>query len=177
MIKLMKFLIVGIGNPSYSKTRHNTGKYSKTRHNIGELLVNTFLSMKNILHIENTYNCKIETLVSCDFVNTCGSKVYAHAKSFDYTIVVVDDMETKLNKIRFVYPTNGHKGHNGIRDIMRYLKNDFCSVRIGIGRPKSGTVNEFVLGKFTDYELSTIMLLEEDFLAGLIKFIQKCSLK
>lgn len=155
-------LIVGIGNPGE--------QYKYTRHNAGAIIVKDAIDLRYKLELELQYQCKINTLICCDFVNICGKVVYANI--CDCVIVVVDDMETSLGLMKFVYPTMGHRGHNGTRDIMRYLGNNFCSVRVGIGRP-AGDVSDFVLSNFTTTEMKTITGLVNGFKTELNAFLSK----
>ena len=63
-------------------------------------------------------------------------------------IVIYDDMDIKLGKIRIRKKGSGGT-HNGMKSIIAHVRSyDFTRIRIGIGKPKEdeNTV-EFVLGK------------------------------
>jgi PTH1 family peptidyl-tRNA hydrolase len=163
---MKRILIIGIGNPGH--------QYRNNRHNAGSLLVNySFSDASVVLELENDYNCRIDILMCCSYVNTTGDIINTH--NADIVINVVDDMETDLGKIKFVYPTQGHKGHNGTRNIMKYLGNRFCSVRIGVGRPVGLSVHEFVLSDFKPNEKEIILSLKKFLLDGLKEFLKKIS--
>lgn len=161
---MKKLLFVGIGNPG--------NLYKNNRHNVGAILLSSmFNDISLILNIEKKYNCKIDLLTCCSYVNTTGDFISTY--SADCIMVFVDDMETSLGKVKFTYPTLGHKGHNGIRNIMKYFKNQFCSIRIGIGRPPSKiNVDDFVLSNLTYEEKQTILNLSSNVYDELIKFIE-----
>ena len=47
----------------------------------------------------------------------------------------------------------GLAGHNGLKSIAQCLgSRDFLRLRMGIGRPRQGSVSNFVLQKFSDVE-------------------------
>lgn len=161
---MKRILIVGIGNPG--------NQYKNNRHNAGSILVNQLFSDPTIcLDLENNYNCRIDILTCCSYVNNTGD--FIHTKKANMIINVVDDMETPLGKIKFVYPTPGHKGHNGTRNIMKYLGNMFCSVRVGVGRPIGLSVHDFVLSDFKPNEKDIILSLKDIFLSGLKQFFKQ----
>jgi PTH1 family peptidyl-tRNA hydrolase len=149
---LVRFLIAGLGNPGED--------YRKNRHNAGVIVVNEILRSSFFTDIELSCNCIIESVVNFSSMNISGEKLNTLYKkgNYDFLIVLVDDLETELGKIKKVYPTIGHKGQNGIRDIMRFFKNDFCTIRIGIGRPGGNTtVNDFVLSDFSVSEMKYVV--------------------
>lgn len=162
----MKF-IVGLGNPGK--------KYSSTRHNVGFAVLDNFAEDKSLKWREY----KDSALVSvCDdfiiikpmlFMNQSGLAVKPLVKKylpprqtggqdFEDIIVVSDDMDISFGSIRIKKGgTSG--GHNGVQSIIETLGTDeFCRLRIGIGRPPSGIVDaaDFVLSNFTKKESEDI---------------------
>jgi PTH1 family peptidyl-tRNA hydrolase len=67
-------------------------------------------------------------------------------------IVIHDelDIDAATLKIKF---SGGHGGHNGLRDIISAIGNDFIRVRVGIGRPPGRMeTSDFVLQNFNSTE-------------------------
>ena len=70
------------------------------------------------------------------FMNLSGKPTY---KIFDFfkientnnMIVFHDDLDLNFSKVR-VKTTGGHGGHNGIKDIIKFLGKDFNRIKIGI---------------------------------------------
>jgi PTH1 family peptidyl-tRNA hydrolase len=81
---------------------------------------------------------KIVLAKSLGYMNTSGGPVSALLKFYDIKpenlIVIHDelDIEPQTLKIKF---SGGHGGHNGLRDIISAVGNDYIRVRVGIGRP------------------------------------------
>ena len=147
-----RILIAALGNPG--------DIYKKNRHNAGSIVLTEILKTSFITEIELTNKCIIETICSFSEMNTSGEKIsfLTRKTKYDLLIVLVDDLETELGKTKQVYPTMGHKGQNGIRNIIQHCGNDFCTIRIGIGRPPGATpVNDFVLSNFSTSEMHYIL--------------------
>ena len=67
-------------------------------------------------------------------------------------IVVHDDMGIEFDSIR-LKQKGGHGGHNGLRDIIKHIGDQFLRVRVGVGRPPAGLdPANFVLGKWRKEE-------------------------
>lgn len=99
---------------------------------------------------------KLVLLKSLGFMNLSGSPVAAVAKFLDVPtenlIVVHDELDIPFGDIRSKF-SGGHAGHNGLRDIIKHLGNDFHRIRFGIGRPPgSMEVADFVLQNFSSTE-------------------------
>lgn len=90
------------------------------------------------------------------YMNTSGTPVAALAKFFsvepDHLIVIHDELDIPFGDIRAKF-SGGHAGHNGLRDIIAHLGNDYHRVRFGIGRPPGQMeVSDFVLQNFSTVE-------------------------
>ena len=99
---------------------------------------------------------KLVLLKSLGYMNLSGNPVSAVAKFFDIPtenlIVIHDELDIPFGEIRTKL-SGGHAGHNGLRDIIKYLGNDFHRVRFGIGRPPGAMeVADFVLQNFSSVE-------------------------
>ena len=152
-----RILVAALGNPGEL--------YKKHRHNAGSVILTEILRTSFLTNIELEHKCIIETICNFSEMNTSGEKLATLKRKthYDLLITLVDDLETELGKMKQVYPTMGHKGQNGIRNIIQCLGNDFCTIRIGIGRPPGNTpVNEFVLSNFSTSEINRILETTED---------------
>lgn len=156
-------LIVGLGNPSrqYQGTRHNVGFMvlaelaakaasgrPKTKYH-GEVFEATIAGEKTLLLSPLTY------------MNRSGISVHEardfHKLSLDDLLVVCDDINLPLAKLRF--RANGSSGgQKGLADIIDRLGSDqFARLRIGIGSPAGGQDSaDYVLSRFTKEEKDEI---------------------
>jgi len=99
---------------------------------------------------------KLVLAKSLGYMNTSGGPVSNLLKFYDLKpdqlIVIHDelDLEPETIKIKF---SGGHGGHNGLRDIISAVGNDYIRIRVGIGRPP-GTMDaaDFVLKDFNSTE-------------------------
>ena len=150
-------LIVGLGNPGKA--------YQKTRHNIGWQVLDYLTGKEKWLENKKApafyfkteiNNQKVELFKPTTFMNESGRAVaYAfkkHNLNFDDLIVVHDDKDLPLGKIK-VQSGSGSAGHNGVQSIIDRLKTrDFTRVRIGIASDNPGKMTDtskFVLSGFS----------------------------
>ncbi|UTO04087.1 aminoacyl-tRNA hydrolase [Moraxella sp. FZLJ2107] len=147
-------LIVGLGNPGaqYADTRHNAGFW------FVETLAQKFgisLNFDKKFHGQvgrgTIYGQDVRLLLPETFMNRSGQAVAPLAKFYnvnaDELLVAHDELDIAAGQIR-LKTGGGHGGHNGLKDIVPHLGQDFHRLRIGIGRPAhSSQVSNFVLGK------------------------------
>lgn len=154
-------LIVGLGNIGE--------KYAKTRHNIGFITLDFFAKSNNLTFTKtkNYYFTKISDAIlikPTTYMNLSGIALQSIMTKFhniDEILVIVDDLDLPFGKIR-IRGKGGTGGHNGLKSITSVLNsNDFGRIRIGIGRPDSRQVRDFVLDKFNKYEMEKINQLNE----------------
>ncbi len=147
-------LIVGLGNPgpTYARTRHNAGfelidelarrtgsrLRSEPRHH-GELARARIADMEVWLLKPMTY------------MNLSGQAVRSVAGFYRIApqsiLVAHDELDFPPGVVR-LKEGGGAGGHNGLRDIMAQLGDDFWRLRIGIGHPGDrGAVLDYVLGR------------------------------
>jgi PTH1 family peptidyl-tRNA hydrolase len=70
--------------------------------------------------------------------------------------VIQDDLDMPLERIKLVF-NHGDGGHNGIKDIMLKLSSkEFLRLKIGIGKSDLMDTKDYVLGKFSSSDKSTI---------------------
>ena len=158
-------LLVGLGNPG--------SQYHKTRHNVGFMVLEELARLKNSNFRENKKfhgkTCEIgeglekkRLLMPSTFMNESGKSVRSTKDWFGFNnqelIVLVDDMDLPLGKLR-VRSKGSSGGHNGLKSIINHLgTNEFKRLKIGIGSPselqrerKAKTISH-VLGKFSTDE-------------------------
>jgi PTH1 family peptidyl-tRNA hydrolase len=153
------YLWVGLGNPG--------AKYEKTRHNIGASILRALfpdvpVKMEKSLnafsgHI-HTGTHKYILLFPQTFMNLSGDAVKKALKLFNIKpenmIVLHDEIELLPLKINYKFG-GGHRGHNGLRDIIQKISSsEFHRIRIGVGRPVNPVIS------VADYVLSEIPLEE-----------------
>ncbi len=108
-------------------------------------------------------NQKVVLAKSNGYMNTSGTPVAALAKFFsvdtDHLIVIHDELDIPYGDIRTKF-SGGHAGHNGLRDIIAHLGNDYHRIRFGIGRPPGQMeVSDFVLQNFSTAERKELEVL------------------
>lgn len=164
-------LIVGLGNPGV--------KYSHSRHSLGFLVLDHYAqkhlgpkiswemdkSLKSeILKLDQVWLVKPQT-----FMNNSGMAVAQLVSFFkvrlDKLIVVYDEMDLPLGKIKLRLGGSA-AGHHGVESIISSLGDDnFIRVRLGIGNLKSQSaehgrqhfdVNKYVLEPFLPQERSQV---------------------
>jgi len=159
-------LVVGLGNPG--------NKYKFTRHNVGFLFldflidrfeINLFLKSESyILYIKNFISkdgkVRAYLMYPYTYMNNSGKALIdflSEFKSINDIIVIHDDIDLPLGKIR-IKRKSGHGGHNGVKSIIEYLgHNNFKRIKIGIGRPaRKEDIPDYVLSKFSEGEFLII---------------------
>jgi PTH1 family peptidyl-tRNA hydrolase len=143
-------LLVGLGNPGYSKSRHNLG---------ADFLLFFFkndekIFIKSNLFIVKKFNKTFIVYICPSVMNISGEQVKWAFNQFkcDELVVFVDDMDTKLGQYKISHGI-GSGGHNGVKSIIKHLPNHkIIRVKLGIGRPLSSSVDKFVLGYFSNDE-------------------------
>ena len=153
------YIIVGLGNPE--------PEYANTRHNMGFDVINK-LAQKNDISLNKTkYNAiygtgiikneKVILIKPQTFMNNSGESVVEFVRFYkeplEKVIVVYDDMDTDVGKIR-VRAKGGPGSHNGMKSLVHELKSeDFPRIRVGIGKPKNEFDRiDYVIGKIPNEE-------------------------
>lgn len=70
-------------------------------------------------------------------------------------LILHDEIDLTLGRLKISFG-GGLAGHKGLTSILTLLRENFCRLKIGVGRPpvekKSGSIADYVLGRFTDQE-------------------------
>jgi PTH1 family peptidyl-tRNA hydrolase len=99
---------------------------------------------------------KLVLAKSLGYMNTSGGPVSALLKFYDLKpenlIVIHDELDIDPETIKIKF-SGGHGGHNGLRDIISAVGNDYIRVRVGIGRPPGRMdAADYVLRDFNSTE-------------------------
>ena len=156
-------LVVGLGNPGL--------KYQKTRHNIGFMVIDEVL---RIIGEQSKFDSKFNAEVAIiningqkvcfakpsTFMNLSGEAISKIMKYYDIQVeellVIVDDVNLETGKLR-LRETGGHGGHNGLRNIIGLIHTEnFKRVRIGVDNNPVMPLDQYVLGQFTQDQLSIL---------------------
>lgn len=172
-------IITGLGNPG--------PEYAKTRHNIGWMVVDAFAAKFRIAINKHEKDAMTGTgrvaggsvLVAkpLTYMNLSGDAVRllvnAYAESLDELIVVYDDIDLPLGKLR-LKPNGGPGTHNGMRSIVAALASEqFPRLRIGIGGVDStGRLRDYVLGEIAADEAPIVTRAIERSVDALLMFVR-----
>jgi len=141
---MKEIYLIGLGNPGK--------KYFNSRHNIGFLLLESFSKKYNsnfLLKDKLKSSCSefqinnstFKLFLPNTFMNNSGEAVRAivdwYKINLDQILIIVDDKDLPLGKIRF-RRKGSSGGHNGLKSIIEKLQtHHFNRIRIGIGLPTS----------------------------------------
>ncbi len=164
-------LIVGLGNPGRI--------YDHNRHNIGFMCVSHFARTQGIRFDKKQGQARTGTGEAAGnklivarpqtHMNLSGESVIRLVNKFNISlnslIVIHDDLDLPLGKIRLSQGSSSG-GHKGIDSIITHLgSQDFTRIRVGIGRPpmiegsaedREADVVAYVLNDFTTEEKKVI---------------------
>jgi len=147
-------IICGLGNPGR--------EYARSRHNIGWMFLDTwqptldfrskFKGEYAVLHEPE----KLIVLKPLTFMNRSGESLRSCSDFFSVSpgeiLVIHDDLELPFGEVQ-IKRGGGLGGHNGLKSIKQHLgTSDFYRLRFGIGRPRRGSVSDFVLSRFSKEE-------------------------
>ncbi|HTL50626.1 MAG TPA: aminoacyl-tRNA hydrolase [Steroidobacteraceae bacterium] len=134
-------LVVGLGNPGV--------EHEDTRHNAGFWFIDELASRHDgRLKPERRYNADVGRVTIADaplwlmkpmgYMNRSGQSVRAFSEYFQIpsgeVLVVHDDLDLPAGVAR-LKKGGGAGGHNGVKDVIAHLGEDFWRIRVGIGHP------------------------------------------
>lgn len=159
-------LIAGLGNPGsrYARTRHNIGFRAVDR--LAESLGATVDQKKWKSHyvVARWRGVDLERdlvlIKPQDFMNNSGECIAPAMKFYKVApaqmLALHDESELPFGEMRFKLG-GGHKGHNGLRDIIDQGGSaDFHRLRLGVGRPEDRGLADYLLAKFSDEQESAL---------------------
>jgi PTH1 family peptidyl-tRNA hydrolase len=178
-------LLAGLGNPG--------DRYARTRHNVGFLALDGFqLTQAPSAPWKKDGKCLVsrcglagKTLEGTalhlakpqSFMNLSGEALLPLLTFFKIPpaelVVVTDDVTLPLGSVR-IRPKGGHGGHNGLRNIIAQIGENFPRIRIGVGPvPPGWDMAEFLLSPIQANDLSALMTpmekISEMVMTGLIQ--------
>jgi len=147
--------IVGLGNPGLA--------YNATKHNVGFLAVKELAKENKIKIKESRYSAllgkgrilgeEVTLVLPQTYMNrsgdTVGDLVRNDVKSIEDIIVVCDDINLKLGRVR-LKKQGSAGGHKGLESIIAITgRADFARLRIGIATDvHKGDITKYVLSPF-----------------------------
>jgi PTH1 family peptidyl-tRNA hydrolase len=151
-------LIVGLGNPGiqYRLNRHNVGflvldRFAETHHfSFSRRRFNALLA-DGMIHDQRVLLAKPQTYMNLS--GTAVSKLVSfHRIPSRDIIIVYDDLDLPLGKMR-LRERGSAGGHHGMESIIAALgHSDFPRLRLGVGRPSSREDVDHVLGNLSATE-------------------------
>ena len=171
-------LIVGLGNPG--------ADYERTRHNVGWMVIDAFAKKFRIdveRHEKNALTGtgrvaggSVAVAKPLTYMNLSGDAVRllvnAYLESTDDLIIVYDDIDLPLGKLR-IRPSGSSGTHNGMRSIVQSLASErFPRLRIGIGAADGGRLRDYVLDEFAADEQTVVDRAIERAVDALVLFVR-----
>lgn len=151
-------IIVGLGNPG--------ARYANTRHNLGFMVGDELCRRLPAGKRSERFQAVLDELIHNDtrvivarpltYMNNSGQAVSQlvrwYKTSLENLLIVYDELDLPFGRIR-LRPGGSAGGHNGMASIVKSLGSDeFARLRIGIGRPVSGSTVDYVLSRFNTHE-------------------------
>ncbi len=140
-------------------------EYASTRHNVAWRLID-HLSFRAGLSWKEKFQGawaeampagrKVLLLRPLTFMNRSGESAARLAGFYRIApaelLAVHDEIELAFGEVCLSYG-GGLAGHQGLKSLAESLgTRDFCRFRLGVSRPRRGTVASYVLGRFTEDE-------------------------
>jgi PTH1 family peptidyl-tRNA hydrolase len=147
-------LIVGLGNPgpTYARTRHNAGfaLVDELARRVGASLRHDARHQGELARA-SIGGADVWLLKPMTYMNLSGQSVRSVAGFYRIApqsiLVAHDELDFPPGVVR-LKEGGGGGGHNGLRDLIAHLGDDFWRLRIGIGHPgERGAVLDYVLGR------------------------------
>jgi peptidyl-tRNA hydrolase, PTH1 family len=151
-------LVVGLGNPGdrYAGSPHNVGfrVLDELAQHVGQ--VSWSQRFRGKFAVARVGEEKLALLEPQTFMNRSGESVREALSFFklehDRALVVHDELDLPLGSVK-LKRGGGEAGHNGLRSVTKELgTQDYCRVRVGVGRPAKGAVVDFLLSPLSAVE-------------------------
>lgn len=155
-------LIAGLGNPG--------PKYAGHRHNVGFMVLDELMARAGSPGFRKKFQGEVAKaplrggdavlLKPLTFMNLSGRSVQQAMRFYqvplESLVVIHDELDLPFGGLR-IKVGGGTAGHNGLRSIVRECGGPgFIRLRIGIGRPRSGAVEGYVLSDFDKDQRQTL---------------------
>jgi len=151
------WIVAGLGNPGT--------QYRGNRHNVGFMVADLLAERAKAAAFKEKFSgafVKTEIagreavlLKPMTYMNLSGESVQKAMAFFktsrEELVVVHDELDLTFGTVR-VKQGGGAAGHNGIKSLIQHVGPDFVRVRVGIGRPRSGSTEGYVLSDFDSME-------------------------
>jgi PTH1 family peptidyl-tRNA hydrolase len=151
-------LIVGLGNvgDKYINNRHNCGfQFTDCIIDYLNLTLNKDSQTGSLFTKFKFSNKNVFILKPNSFMNLSGQTIRKFCNFYKIDqkniLIVHDELDLDIGVVK-LKRSGGHAGHNGIKDCINNLGNEFCRLRVGIGRPKFQKVADYVLSDHTNNE-------------------------
>ena len=146
-------LVVGLGNPGKA--------YEKTRHNIGFMVLDNYLSKKNLTFSDNKYEgVYTKTVINGEdviflkpqsYINLSGEVIIKFMNFYkipvDNIFIIHDDLDIECGNYKLRYKGSSG-GHNGLKNIELHTgTQNYKRLRVGISNNKMVDAKDYVLGK------------------------------
>ena len=171
-------LLCGLGN--------SDNRYAHTRHNLGSMVLDrlglvfgaeTCPGTEEYLVARADYSGRCIYLIRpLTYVNNSGIAVSGASARFgvelEDLLVICDDCELSFGRIR-LRKKGRHGGHHGLESVIYHLQSEeFSRLRIGIGKPPSSDLTEYVLGEFEPEEKERLPLVLEEAERAAVFFLE-----
>ena len=174
-------LVAGLGNPGRD--------YASTRHNLGWVVLDAFAQKRGLAwQAAPQFDAEVARWDSpgrtrwlvkpLTFMNDSGRAVGALARYYKIAppaiAAVYDDLNIDLGLIK-VSVTGSAGGHNGVASLLEHLGDGFVRYRLGIGpkEPPQMDLKDFVLGKFTPDQQTSVTHHLPHYLSGLALLLSR----
>lgn len=147
-------LVVGLGNPGR--------RYAGHRHNVGFRVIERLAAGAPFRRAHEGRAAEVQLagravtlLEPLTYMNRSGESVHAAMLALDvpleHVLVVHDELDLPFGSLR-LKSGGGAAGHNGLKSIIAACGADFGRLRIGVGRPPEGPLEDWVLSDFDEGE-------------------------
>lgn len=154
------WIIAGLGNPGE--------RYLRTRHNVGFLVIDALNrrvggNFRRAVDYEAAPGSlggqRVLLMKPLTFMNLSGIAIERalgyYKVALTSLVVIHDDLDLDVGRMK-IRLGGGSGGHRGIASIIEAVGSEFLRIKIGIGRPTSGSAEGYVLGRFSAEEESII---------------------
>ena len=156
-------LIVGLGNPG--------PQYAGNRHNVGFMVIDELARRWGAPRSREKFKGEFskvavggEELVllkPMTYMNLSGESVQAAMQFFkvplEQVVCIHDELDLEFGVVR-LKDGGGTAGHNGLRSMVAHCGPGFVRCRVGIGRPRHGRPEQYVLSDFDSLERAELGL-------------------